>query len=58
MVVDASIEDGEAGDNQVFQEGMVPTQEHSAQEHAYSNVVPAPEPNRVQMTSQGPEQTE
>ena len=50
------MEDDEAVDGQVFQEGMVAAQEHNPQEHAY--VVPAPEPNRVQMTSQGPEQTE
>lgn len=48
---------GDVGDAQVFQEGMVPSQEHNPQEHAYNDVVQAPEPNRVQMTSQGPEQT-
>lgn len=52
------VQEEDTGEGQVYQEGMVPTQEHSAQEHAYSNVVPAPESNRVQMTPQGPEQTE
>lgn len=52
------MQEEDTGEGQVYQEGMVPTQEHSAQEHAYSNVVPAPESNRVQMTPQGPEQTE
>ena len=51
------MQDGQAGDGQVFQEGMVPSQEHDPQEHAY-NVVPDTEANRVQMTSQGAEQTE
>lgn len=51
------MQDGGVGDGQVFQEGMVPTQEHDPQEQAYS-VVPAPEPNRVQMTGQAPEQTD
>ena len=49
--------DGQAGDGQVFPEGMLPTQERDPQEHAY-NVVPDTEANRVQMISQGAEQTE
>ena len=52
--------EGDAADHQVFQEGMVPAQEHShdPQEHVYNNVVANPDANRVQMTSQGAEQTE
>jgi len=52
--------EGDAADHQVFQEGMVPAQEHShdPQEHVYNNVVADPDANRVQMTSQGAEQTE
>lgn len=51
---------GEEGDenSQVFQEGMVPTQEHDPQEHAYNTVVPDPEATRVQITNQGTEQNE
>jgi len=58
--VDGVMPEGDAADHQVFQEGMVPAQEHShdPQEHVYNNVVADPDANRVQMTSQGAEQTE
>lgn len=49
--------EGDPAGNQVYQEGMVPAQEHDPQEHAYS-VVPDSEAGRVQMTSQGADQTE
>ena len=51
-------EGGGAANNQVFQEGLIATQEHDPQEHAYSNIVQDTEADRVQIASQGAEQTE
>lgn len=49
---------GSAANNQVFQEGLMATQEHDPQEHAYSNIIQDTEADRVQIASQGAEQTE
>ncbi|KAM7447805.1 DNA-binding transcription factor [Porites harrisoni] len=49
---------GSAANNQVFQEGLIATQEHDPPEHAYSNIVQDTEADRVQIASQGAEQTE
>lgn len=49
---------GSAANNQVFQEGLISTQEHDPQEHAYSDIVQDTEADRVQIASQGAEQTE
>ena len=48
----------EEANNQVYPEGMVPTQEHDPQEHAYNAVVSDPETTRTQLTNQGTEQNE
>lgn len=48
----------EDASNQVYPEGMVPTQEHDPQEHAYNAVVSDPEATRTQLTNQGTEQNE
>lgn len=48
----------EEANNQVYQEGMVPTQEHDPQEHGYNAVVSDPEATRTQLTNQGTEQNE
>ena len=49
---------GSAANNPVYQEGLIAAQEHDPQEHAYSNIVQDTEADRVQIASQGAEQTE